>query len=224
MKRLFLSILLIVMIIPAAFSFGAQFDYFAGTGNGFDLGFWFGDGLIRQSYGIIYEKSSYKKTEEYSSYSYWSGTTITEESERKSIDYFGGYYQVDCSIMPFTFGPVDAGFNFGLQVASGYSSAVSADLCLNPFIGIQAHIWQFDVTMGWKGSAHIVEMVSDGRKFDDEKYSYDNKFRNCFKMGVRYKFGSSSSSGSGSSSSGSPSQENNIYTKILPGSNIIRIK
>ena len=219
MKKLILSALLAVLLIPCSFATQVAFDFF--TGSGFTLGLLYGENF-HWGYGIMLDGHKGKVQYEY------EGDKFDGDEEAGTR--FGGFYQMDYSFLPIKIQAIKLGFNAGAQVGMVFSSfdeiSVSPiDWFLAPFISVQAMWKKLSVTMGWRGCGYLGEAIGTKHSmgnFDDYTASYSNAWTNAFLIGVRYTFKTSSlQRNSGTSNA-------NIFgigggstnTRIIYGSNI----
>ena len=235
MKKIFLSFLLFLLMIPA-FSLGFEFDFFSGTG--FTAGFTTASEVFNRSWGIWFDSRDVEYEYEYKSDngSYYSTTKkATYSDTRKTV---GPYMQFDWSILPFDIaGIAKCGFNVGFKVAAGYVSSekdiVDApfDMIWAPMISAMGRWRDLDITLGWKGAFHLADYAV-GNKRDDDDELQKGGWVNSFQIGVKYVLGgrhsssdSSSESSADSSSAKSGSQDTyNRETSIISGSGMRRAK
>ena len=236
MKKIFLSFLLFLLMIPA-FSLGFEFDFFSGTG--FTAGFTTASEVFNRSWGIWFDSRDVEYSYEYESYnssSYYSTIkTATYSDTRKTV---GPYMQFDWSILPFDIaGIAKCGFNVGFKVATGYVSSgkdmvdAQFDMVWAPMISAMGRWRDLDITLGWQGAIHIADYFA-GNKRDENDELQKGGWVNSFQIGVKYVLGgrhsssdSSSESSADSSSAKSGSQDTyNRETSIISGSGMRRAK
>lgn len=235
MKKIFLSFLLFLLMIPA-FSLGFEFDFFSGTG--FTAGFTTASEVFNRSWGIWFDSRDVEYEYDYKSYnSSYSSTTkkATYSDTRKTV---GPYMQFDWSILPFDIaGIAKCGFNVGFKVATGYVSSekdivdASFDMIWAPMISAMGRWRDLDITLGWKGALHLADYFA-GNKRDENDELQKGGWVNSFQIGVKYVIGgrhsssdSSSESSADSSSAKSGSQDTyNRGTSIISGSGMRRAK
>ena len=229
MKKIFLSFLLFLLMIPA-FSLGFEFDFFSGTG--FTAGFTTASEVFNRSWGIWFDSRDVEY--EYEGYN----STIKKATYSDTRKTVGPYMQFDWSILPFDIaGIAKCGFNVGFKVAAGYVSSekdiVDApfDMIWAPMISAMGRWRDLDITLGWQGALHLADYVAGNKRDDDDKLQR-GVFLSSFQIGVKYVLGgrhsssdSSSESSADSSSAKSGSQDTyNRGTSIISGSGMRRAK
>ncbi len=218
MKKHFLAVLLAVLMAPALFSLGLEFDFF--TGTGISTGLVFGQGNLHSGLGFIYDghKSDIKaKVTTYSSSSYYNNYSTRTVTAEKDASRYGAYYQLDYSFLPFSVSVFKFGFNVGGQLGLVYSDVTkhNVDTLLSPFISAQATWKNLDLMLGWKGTAYLMQAVGK----DKDGFDFDNWWANSFRISVRYRFGSSSGQSSNSTARSGNESNSKSNTKIISGSN-----
>lgn len=228
MKKIFLSICFSLFAF-GAFASGLVVDYFSPAGITFGANS--GGDIFSCAYGLWIDSHSFDKITEHSDYVYTSSYSgyydYYETTESSSSTNVGPYIQLDWSILPIKFNVASSemrlGVNIGTQLAILYSSEFSVDIAPAFLIGAQARYKKFDLTLGWKGTLYVQEVIRSLDDYDGDDDKVDgNGFHNSFQLGFRYHFGNRKG-GTSSSKVGSPFGENSGKTRILPSSGLMRI-
>jgi len=225
MKKLFLSIILIMAALPI-FALELQHDAFLGESKGFDTAVVFSKGKIKNSVGLFID-SHYTKDSDAddlysdSSNSYTSTHSYFSNKNTVQVTNVGLYYQFTWSPNFVELGKIGIGMDVPLQIGVGYDNyyTINCLIGLNPAFKFEFN--KFDLLIGYKGSVLVAEAMY-GMPF----------FKSACSIGVRYSLKKGGSAARSSSKSGisttpqteAPDNSSKSKVNVIPGSDIKTIQ
>lgn len=208
MKKLFVSILFLIFVVPV-FSLALEANYLGlGKVNGFNVGICTNSEIFNISTGIYFDehKVKYREQEEV-----WENGQYYRLPERKydKKDYcIGPYVNLDWSILPIKFSPdFKLGLNFGVQVAATKSKVEGLEFPFSPSVSLQVRVKKLDAFVGVKSIVYPAAFFFDSNK-------PDKKLGLTARIGLRYTFKLKKAS------SGVTTVQKKNRTKIINGSNL----
>ena len=148
MKKLFASIFLALLIIPA-FSLSFEGSYLGFDGSeisGFKAGLTSSNDIFNISTGLYYDEHKVE-VKENTNYDY----EYNEYKYKRKDNLFGPYIKADWALFPIKVNPnLKIGLNFAIQLSIVHSNLATFELPTNASLGLQVRFRKFDVLFGYE--------------------------------------------------------------------------